>query len=301
MKTNKDKLVRSLVAGVIRHPGYPQKWSVGFDGTPDMLGGCGGIVYNVKVGDSAYGWAADHVEPGASTCNTEEKERMAYFILACMGNRAEVVSGKAEGAVGYVIAKHGGCDHVVIDFHEKDLKKMRLKDNVQIEVYGNGLKLLDYPDIKVTSIDPECLEAMDIKEKNGKLYVPVAGIIPSELMGSGLGYNLPMGDCDFMATDWNTIVDNKLDDIRLGDVVLVKDIDARYGPSYKKGASSVGVIVHGDSPGSGHGPGVTFFMATEKPLIIPMINKTANIKKYHHKVYGKLKPAPKKKNKKDAE
>ena len=296
MKTNKDKLVRSLVAGTIRHPGYPSRWSVGNDGTPDMLGGCGGIVYNVKVGDSAYGWAADHVEPGASTCNTEEKERIAYFILACMGNRAEVVSGKAEGAVGYVVAKHGGCDHVVIDFHEDDLKKMRLKDTVQIYVYGNGFKLLDYPDIKLTSIDPECLEAMKIKEIDGKLHIPVAGVIPSELMGSGLGYNLPMGDCDYMATDWDSIVENNLENIKLGAVVLVKDIDARHGPSYKRGAASVGIIVHGDSPGSGHGPGVTFFMATDKPLIVPVIDKKANIKTYHHKVYGELTPTPEKKD-----
>jgi hypothetical protein len=298
MKTNKDKLVRSLVSGAVKHPSWPGSWQVERDGTSNMLGGSGGIVYNVKVGDSAYGWASDHVEPGASTHNSEKNERDAYYILACMGNKAEVISGKAEGAIGYVVAKHAGCDHVVIEFHEDDLKKMRLKDTVQVEVFGNGLKLEDYPDINLTSIDPACLEAMNIKEIDGKLHIPVAGVVPAELMGSGLGYNKPMGDCDYMASDWERIVECGLDEIKLGDVVMIKDIDARYGPSYKKGAASVGVIVHGDSPASGHGPGVTFFMATSEPLIVPVIDKTANIKKYHHSVYGELTPAPEKEDKK---
>ena len=295
MRTNKDKLIRTLVSGVVRHPGWPNRWEVGRDGEADMLAGCGGIVYNVRVGDSAYGWAADHLEPGASTHNPDEKERMAYYNLPCMGNRAEVIGGKAEGAVGYVMGKHAGAWHVVIEFCEEDLKKLRLKDSVQVVVYGSGLKLLDYPDIKLTSIDPECLEAMKIQEKGGKLHVPVAGVVPAELMGSGLGSNQPIGDVDFMASDWDYIKECGLEDIKLGDIVMIKDIDARYGCSYKKGAASLGIIVHGDSPVSGHGPGVTFFMATDKPLIVPVMDKNANIKKYHDKAYGKLKPLPPKK------
>jgi len=301
MRTNKDKLIRTLVSGVIRHPSWPRSWSVGHDGKVDMLAGCGGIVYNVRVGDDAYGWAADHLEPGVSTHNSDEKEKMAYYILACMGNKAEVIDGKAEGAIGYVVAKHAGAWHVVIEFCDEDLKKMRLKDPVQVYVYGSGFKLLDYPDINLTSIDPECFEAMNIQEKGGKLHVPVAGIVPAELMGSGLGCDEPMGDTDFMASDWEYIKECGLDEIKMGDVVMVKDIDARYGCSYKRGATSLGIIVHGDCPGSGHGPGVTFFMATDKPLIVPVIDKTANIKKYHDAAYGKLKPMPKKSKSDEAE
>lgn len=295
MRTNKDKLIRTVVSGVIRHPAWPSGWEVAHDGTPEMLAGCGGITYNVHVGDSAYGWAADHLEPGASTHNPDEKERLVYYTLCCMGNRAEMIGGPAEGAQGYVVAKHAGAWHTVIDFEEADLRKMRLKDAVQVEVYGVGLKLLDYPDVHVNSIDPECLEAMNIEEKDGKLYVPVAGVVPAALMGSGLGSDRPMGDVDFMAHDWDAILENDLQDIRLGDVVMVKDIDTSFGAKYKKGAASLGVIVHGDSRSSGHGPGVTFFMACEKPLLVPVIDKTANIKKYHDLAYGPIKALNEKK------
>ena len=295
MRTNKDKLIHTLVSGVVRHPVWPSSWGVGNDGKVGMLTGCGGIVYNVRVGDSVYDWAADHLEPGASTHNPEEKERMVYYNLSCMGNKAEVIGGKVEGAIGYVVAKHAGAWHVVIDFCDEDLSKLRLKDPVQVYVYGNGYKLLDYPDINLTSIDPECFEAMDIQEKDGKLHVQVAGIVPAELMGSGFGGSLPIGDVDFMTSDREYIKECGLDDIKLGDVVMVKDIDTRYGCSYKRGAVSLGIIVHGDSPGSGHGPGVTFFMASDKPLIVPVINKSANIKKYHDIAYGTIKPLLKKK------
>jgi hypothetical protein len=290
MKTNRDKLIRTLVAGAIRPPLLPERWEVSHDGTPELLTGCGSIVYNVRVGDTAYGWAADHLEPGASTHNADEKERMIYYNLPCIGNRVEVISGKAEGAVGYVVAKHAGAWHIVVDFAEEDLRRMRLKDAVQVEVYGSGLKLTDYPDVHLTSIDPGILDALHIEERDGQLIVPVAGVVPPELMGSGLGSTRPMGDVDFMTSDWQAVEEAGLDQIRLGDVVLVRDLDASYGLSYKRGAASVGVIVHGDSPTSGHGPGVTFFLSSAKPIIQPRIDPSSNVGKHHEAAYGPLKP-----------
>ncbi|GAI63850.1 unnamed protein product, partial [marine sediment metagenome] len=54
-----------------------------------VVPGVGGITYNIKVGDCAFGWEADHVEPGVSTVVNEEKREegpnCAYNILACMG------------------------------------------------------------------------------------------------------------------------------------------------------------------------------------------------------------------------
>jgi len=295
IRLNTDKLVRTLVSGVVRPPVFPDNWKITYEGKPFMYHGCGGITYNVRVGDSAYGWAADHVEPGASTSNLEDKEMMPYYLFCCMGNRAEVISGKAEGAVGYVVAKHAGINHVVCDFAEEDLKKMRLRDAVQVEVYGMGLSAPDYPDVHFTSIDPGCLEALGIGElEGGRLRVPVAGVVPAELMGSGLGSSRPMGDVDYMAHDWDKITECRLENIRLGDLVMVKDMDASYGLVYKKGAASVGVIVHGDSPLSGHGPGVTFFMSTAKDILVPEISKDANIGLLHEKAYGPLKPMPEK-------
>ena len=39
--------------------------------------------------------------------------------------------------------------------------------------------------------------------------------------------------------------------------MALEDTDNRFGRSYRKGALSVGVVVHSDCLAAGHGPGVT--------------------------------------------
>ncbi|MCW2929321.1 MAG: hypothetical protein JWM19_283 [Actinomycetia bacterium] len=45
--------------------------------------------------------------------------------------------------------------------------------------------------------------------------------------------------------------------LRLGDLVAITDIDARFNAGYRRGWVTVGLVVHGGSPQPGHGPGVT--------------------------------------------
>ncbi len=84
--------------------------------------GVGGITYNLRVGDLACGWEADHVEPGVSVENKENDARSgqaantAFNVLSCVGNKATVVTGDAKGAEGTVTGKHGGIEHVLVDF-----------------------------------------------------------------------------------------------------------------------------------------------------------------------------------------
>ena len=52
--------------GCIPHCAW-QVYRIDRDGVPFVLPGTGGIAYNVKVGDPAFGWAGDHIEPGVST------------------------------------------------------------------------------------------------------------------------------------------------------------------------------------------------------------------------------------------
>ena len=83
--------------------------------------GVGGITYNVRVGDLAVGWMADHVEPGVSIRNKEKEDRFphgpnyALNVLSCVGNEAVVVTGDAKGENGVVTGKHGGIEHVLVD------------------------------------------------------------------------------------------------------------------------------------------------------------------------------------------
>ena len=74
LTTNKDRLVQIAVSGPVAHSMASSPYRIKTDGTPITLPGTGGITYNVKVGDPACGWVADHVEPGVSLRHKDEKE-----------------------------------------------------------------------------------------------------------------------------------------------------------------------------------------------------------------------------------
>ena len=55
------------------------------------------------------------------------------------------------------------------------------------------------------------------------------------------------------------------------------DHDNRYGRAYRKGAVTIGAVVHSDCLSAGHGPGVTTLMTCKTSLIRPVIDPRANI------------------------
>ena len=285
MKTNVDKLVKLSVVGEVASPIYGRGvYSISAEGTPMVLPGVGGITYNVRVGDPACGWEADHVEPGVSIENKENDPRFgqsantALNVLSCVGNEAVVVSGDAKGAKGVVTGKHGGIEHVLVDFQPDVLDKLMLGDKILVKAFGVGLKLLDFPEVKVMNMDPHFLEALNPKPKKDKLEIPVTHIVPASIMGSGLGANNTYsGDYDIQLFDENTRKQYKLDDLRLGDLVAILDADNSYGRIYKQGAVSVGIVVHTNCVTSGHGPGVTTLFTSSTGKIIPRIDAKANI------------------------
>ncbi|MCS7114589.1 MAG: DUF4438 domain-containing protein [Nitrososphaerota archaeon] len=284
LRTNIDRLVKISVIGEVASPVYGSVYTISADGVPMVLPGVGGITYNVRVGDPACGWEADHVEPGVSIRNKENDPRFgqgantALNVLSCVGNEAVVVSGDAKGARGVVTGKHGGIDHVLADFPPETLEKLMLGDKVLVKAFGLGLKLLDFPDVKVMNMDPRFLEALDPKPNGDKLEVPVTHVIPAAIMGSGLGANQTYsGDYDIQLFDENVRREYGLDDLRLGDLVAILDADHSYGRIYRKGAVSVGIVVHTNCVTSGHGPGVTTLMTSSSGKIVPKIAPKANI------------------------
>ena len=281
LKTNRDKCVTVSVSGRVHHPTMMMTWRVGGDGIPRIIPATGGITYGIEIGDSCMGLAGDHIEPGVSSKNANEKEDNAYNHYACIGNEAIVTTGDAKGAKGVVTGKHGGIDHVMIYFDQETLNKMVPDDKILVKSYGQGLELLDYSDISVLNIDPNLFEKLDIEEKDGVLHVPVTTIVPAELMGSGLGVSEMMtGDYDIMTRDKEAYEKYKLGNLKFGDFVLIQDHSCVYGPDYKKGAASVGVVVHSDSFSSGHGPGLAIVLSSQKELIKPKLDPSANIAKY---------------------
>ena len=284
LKTNGEKLIKISVMGEIASPTIRNVYNVSATGKPLVLPGVGGITYNLRVGDPACGWEADHVEPGASVENKENDARSgraantAFNVLSCVGNQATVTTGDAKGAKGTVTGKHGGIEHVLVDFPAEVLEKLVLGDRILIKAYGIGLKLLDFPDIKVLNMDPRLLEAWNTKLNGAKLEVPVTHIVPAAIMGSGLGANqVNSGDYDIQLFDSGVVEQYGLESLRLGDLVAIIDADHSFGRIYRQGAVSVGVVVHTNCVTAGHGPGVTTLITSPDGKIVPQIDKNANI------------------------
>ncbi|MCD6506863.1 DUF4438 domain-containing protein [Candidatus Poribacteria bacterium] len=279
--TNADKLIRISVCGEIDHPSATP-YRISSEGIPMVLPGVGGITYNLRIGDPAVGWMADHVEPGVSIKNSDGKANDGLNTLACIGNEAIVVSGEAKGAKGVVVGKHGGIEHVLVDFPPDVLDKLMIGDKILVKAYGVGLKLIDFPDVKVMNLDPSLLTFLEAAgltvDENGDLVVPVTHRIPSCIMGSGLGSNTAhRGDYDIQLFDESIVKEYGLEDLRLGDLVVIIDADNSFGPIYKRGAVTIGIVVHSDCVTAGHGPGVTRLMTSSTGRIKPKIDPRANI------------------------
>lgn len=285
LSTNEDQLVKISVIGEVVSPVVSDSvYKITADGEPVILPGVGGITYNLRVGDKACGWMADHVEPGVSIENRARDERFptgqsrALNVLSCIGNKALVVDGDAKGEEGTVVGKHGGIEHVMVDFDPETMDKLVIEDKVMIKAYGVGLRIKDLPDVKIFNLDPDFLDAINPKIEEDKLQVPVTHTIPASIMGSGLGRSqVASGDYDITLFCEETVEEYGLEDLRFGDLVAIIDADHSYGRIYRKGSVSVGIVTHSNCVVAGHGPGVTTLFTSKNGLIEPVLDEDANI------------------------
>jgi len=288
LRTNVDRLVKLSVIGEVVSPTVSGAvYRISADGEPVILPGTRGITYNVRVGDLACGWMGDHVEPGVSLENRVPDSRnpqgqsRALNVYSCVGNESVVVKGDAKGEKGVVVGKHGGIEHVMVDFPPDVLERLVIEDRVMIKAYGVGLKLLDIPEVKVYNMSPRLLKAIDPQIKDGKLQVPVTHKVPAAVMGSGLGRNQALsGDYDITLFCEETVDEYGLGDVRLGDLVAIMDADQSYGRIFRRGAVSVGIVSHSDSCIAGHGPGVTTLFTSKTGLIKPVVDSGANVARF---------------------
>ncbi|MGC4093195.1 MAG: DUF4438 domain-containing protein [Polyangiaceae bacterium] len=286
LRTNNADLVIVSVEGQAAHPvGAANPYRIGYDGVPRVLPGTGGIVLNRRIGDACIGLAGDHVEPGVALHNNGREivgprngPNNALITYACVGNRARIVTGPCTGRTGLVTGKHGGVNHVLVDFPSDVLERMRIGDRVQIRSHGLGLRLLDFDDVGVMNASPQLLKRWGISRESGRLVVRVTHLVPAEIMGSGTGRNTAWrGDYDIQLADRSITRRFRLDTLRFGDLVAIVGADTRMGPSFRSMNITIGVIVHGDSTVSGHGPGVTPLLAGPRTRFQVVRDPQANI------------------------
>lgn len=292
IKTNAGQLVCQSVIGEITSPlGGINPYRINPDGHADVYPGVGGITYNLRIGDLAGEKFGDHVEPAVSISNFTQVQgqpgpNRALNQFSCTGNVARVVSGDAKGETGRVTGKHGGIEHILVDFAPEVLERLTIGDRIQIKACGCGLSLPDFPGIKVLNLDPGLLAAIPLKKlNNGKLQVPVTHTVPAKIMGSGIGAaHSHSGDYDIQMFDKGIVKEYGLADLRLGDFVAILDADATYGRIYKTGGVVIGIVVHASCVLAGHGPGVMIAMSSKDGLIEPKINAKANLTTYFRKM-----------------
>lgn len=279
LRTNQDSLVKIAVWGEVSAPVLPPtQYRADASGQSVVMIGMYGIVYNARVGDVAFGWAADHIEPGVSIHNLDTQQHHALHYLTCVGNEAVVLTGDAAGARGRLSGEH---ERLLVDFPPDALEKLAVGDKIQIMGHGVGLELLDYPEIHVYKCDPALVQAIRFEETpTGRLRVPVTHIIPAHLMGSGAELPTEFVDQDFMSNDRAAIRAEGLEDLRIGDLVAVTDHAHWWGREYRPGAVSIGLINHGDSVMIGHGPGVMTLLTCDTGDLEPFIAPDANIANY---------------------
>jgi len=284
--TNKDKLLTIAVQGQIAAPQPYRTYITTWDGKPKVAIGIGGINYNLKIGGRVFGWAAgDRATVGVATEDAgKDRSRGAWDTYTSIGNEAKVLSGKASGEKGVVIGKFmnitGFGNLVLVHFDDPVLEKLAIGDTLQVKACGNGLEIDGFKDVFVHSLAPEVLERLDIKNMGGKLEVPVVREIPAEILGQGAGMGSLSGIWHIQTCFPPDIKKYGLDELRFGDLVLLKDVQTDYGKGYYRGGATVGVVCSGPSDMSGLGIGVTPILSTRFGKLGARIDGSANIGKY---------------------
>lgn len=281
LKTNESQLVMTAVQGGVAPAHQWSPFEVGASGEIFSWPSTGGITYNVKIGDSVFGWAGDHIEPGVSSqfSHANKKAEAGYQFMACCGNQVKVISGEAKGSMGTVLGHHGGVEHLMLDFSDEVLDQLTYDDKFLVRGYGQGLKFIDHPEVFIYNLAPDLLAAWGLKEREDAcIEVPVSVIVPSHAMGSGIGaLSMTTGDYDILCHDAETVEKYNLDKLRFGDFVAVLDHDNCYGRTYRKNAITIGMVIHSDSPLGGHGPGMMTLMSALDAKLVPVLDETANM------------------------
>jgi Domain of unknown function (DUF4438) len=250
--------------GLVEHPAIGDSpYLVDADGRPYVPAGDGGIVLGLSLGDSVFAADADHAAPGACLTHPDQAARHALVLYSCVGNQVTVTTGPAAGAVGAVLGQRGEQGRVITVFRPDDLARLRPGDQVRVRSRGQGYRAGWLPPAVTTlNAEPGLLESLPAVTSatravaGARFEVAVRAVLPARLAGNGLGRPAAVWDLDLQVGP-----QDGGQDLRLGDLVAMTDIDSRWNMGYRRGWVSVGVVGHGSSPLPGHGPGITMILS----------------------------------------
>ena len=265
------------LAGVAEFPALGSTpYRIDVDGRPYVPVGDGGIVLGVELGDRVTAAVGDHVAPGVSLGHPDPAARFALTAYACVGNPVLVRVGAAAGATGYVIGKRGEDGRVLAWLPQEALERLKPGDGVSVRASGQGARLDGGPDaVEVLNVDPALLAGLGVEVGLAGLGVEVGldgvgvgvrAVVPSRLAGNGVGRPAQLWDLDLAFPAGDPV----LESLRLGDLLAVADLDVRHNMGFRRGWTTVGLVVHGDSPMPGHGPGFAPLLTGPGTLLQPL-------------------------------
>jgi hypothetical protein len=281
LRTNAEQVVAQTLRGEVWPPlADRHAYRVDADGRPFMLPGMGGVTLDVHCGDPATGYAADHLEPGLSVRHRDPGANMALQFLSCVGNQVTVCSGPAAGAVGRVIGQHA---YVLVDMPGADMRDVSTGDQVLVHAHGQGLRLLDHPEITVKNLDPGLAAALPLQTSpDGRLRVGIAAQVPAEAVGAGAGMYSEFANTDLMGAyaGQGAELSLGLESLRIGDLVVLHDQDHRFGRGFREDWLTIGVISTGHCMLFGHGPGPSSILSGPASSFELIDDPTANLSTY---------------------
>jgi hypothetical protein len=244
------------LTGVVETPTMPTSpYLVDADGRPYVPVGTAGVVLGVRLGDGVFDHDTDHAAPGVTLAHPDQPARHALTAFACFGNRADVRSGQAAGERGVVLGKRGEEGRVIVTFPDEVLARLTPGDAVAVRAHGQGAVLPTAPGVRLLNADPDGLRLLPVTIGDDVVRAEVRGVVPSAVVGNGIGRPAQMWDLDLQLTQVGADRYG-LRGLCLGDLVAIDDLDVRHNAGYRRGWRTVGLMVHGASPQPGHGPGL---------------------------------------------
>ena len=267
---NTPTLVAANVAGVVEHPGLDNNpYLVDADGRPYVPIGDGGVVLGISLGDSVFAFDTDHASAAVSLVHPDPAARYALTAFACLGNAVTVRSGAAAGEAGVVLGKRGEQGRVLAWFPPETLATIVPGDAMSVRAYGQGAGLsgaLAESGAELLNVDPGILSRLGVQLGDTQISASVRGVVGSEIVGNGLGRPAHQWDLDLQVDESNA-GRLALQQLAIGDLVAVADLDVRHNAGYRRGWVTVGVVVTTTSPRPGHGVGIMPILSAPRPQV----------------------------------
>ncbi len=124
-----------------------------------------GIVYNARVGDPAYGWAGDHVEPGREPRPPRLRRRPRHALSGLYRQRG--LCGQAARRAAPTASSRANTPGCWSILPPDVLELLTVGDRIVIKTCGRGMKLLDHPGVLVKKAGPNLIEQWGLRDCAG--------------------------------------------------------------------------------------------------------------------------------------